>query len=101
METDPPRILVVAMDADLRQEAFDRCTAEGYVVDGVADTQSARKRLAKDEYALLIVENEIGFDAGEVEGIPLLVVSADTPRDADGWRVGIREHLGPPPEQDA
>ena len=55
------RILVVALDADVRQIAFDHCAAEGFVVDGVADGQSARKRLTKDRYALLIVGEGVGI----------------------------------------
>ena len=65
-----PQILVVALDAGLREETFDRLAAAGYRVDGVADLPSARKRLHKDCYALLVVEEGLGELAG----------SPDTPR---------------------
>lgn len=55
-------LLVVALDADLRDDAFDRLTTAGYRVDAVADLASARKRLAKDEYALIV-------RAGELEAV--------------------------------
>ena len=58
-------LLVVALDADLREAAFVCLTGAGYRIDAVGDLASARKRLSKDEYALIVRSREFEPVTGE------------------------------------
>ena len=65
--TQQVSLLVVALDADLREAAFTCLTGAGYRIDAVANLDSARKRLSKDEYALIVRSREFEPVAVEEE----------------------------------
>ena len=66
-------LLVVALDAGLREAAFECLTSAGYRVDAVGDLASARRRLSKDEYALIVRSRELepvtGAEQGQVKEV--------------------------------
>ena len=85
-----PQILVVALDAELREKIFDRMAAAGYRVDGVADLPSARKRIHKDSYALLVVEEGLGELAG-LPAMPRLEVSPELLAEPGSLEARVRD----------
>jgi hypothetical protein len=48
--------LIAAKDARLRVRAFDRLAALGYRVDAVGDSLAIERRLAKDDYDLIVTD---------------------------------------------
>jgi hypothetical protein len=48
--------LIAAKDARLRVRAFDRLAALGYRVDAVGDLIAVDRRLAKDDYDLIVTD---------------------------------------------
>ena len=61
-------LLVVALDVDLREAAFACLTGAGYRIDAVGDLTSARKRLSKDKYSLIVRSREFEPVTGEQQG---------------------------------
>jgi hypothetical protein len=51
--------LIACRDARLRVRAFDRLAALGYRVDAVGDRLAIERRLAKDDYDLIVTD---GFE---------------------------------------
>jgi len=49
--------LIACKDARLRVRAFDRLAALGYRVDAVGDLLAIERRLAKDDYDLIVTDS--------------------------------------------
>lgn len=83
--TPPPQrswhapLLVVAIDAELREALFACLTGAGYRVDAVGAVRGASKRLTKDQYAAVIVAQEDEPGVGELlpAGTPVVTVTGD------------------------
>ncbi len=75
----PGVALIAAADARLRQAAFDRLAAAGWLVDAVGDQRAVDRRLAKDVYDLILTDT---LDTGAA-GPPTRVVRVDPERSDD------------------
>ena len=68
-----PALLIVAVDAELRQRAFDILTEAGYRVDAVGDARAGRRRVERDRYAVLFHDDD-SFSQGFEGGPPCVVL---------------------------
>ena len=68
-----PALLIVAVDSELRQQAFDILTGAGYRVDAVGDALAGRRRVERDSYAVLFHDDE-SFGQGFEGGPPCVVL---------------------------
>lgn len=73
------RLLVICLDAGLRQRAFAAAGKLGFAVDAVADGIAATKRFAKDEYEAVLLEPNV-FDPTSIPAGPT-VISIDPSMD--------------------
>ncbi len=94
MTTPRHNVLVMFLDADLRQQAFDELAAMGLRVDGVGDLASWQRRLAKDDYDLLVVEAGAVPPVTTPDGPPVIQVTGDGRLDTDDLVRRAREALG-------
>jgi DNA-binding response OmpR family regulator len=81
--------LVAAVDARLRVSAFDHLAALGYRVDAVGDAVAVGRRLAKDQYDL-IVTDELEIPPVP-EGTRVVRVTTAIIDDAGGWERALGE----------
>lgn len=70
-------ILIVVLDSAMRQICFDLLAARGAHVDAVADATGARKRLAKDRYSGLVLQEGLLPEAEHPE-LPTLLLGQET-----------------------
>lgn len=77
MATFEFNILIVVLDSAKRQICFDVLAARGAHVDAVADATSAEKRLAKDRYSGVVLEEGLLPAAGHPE-LPTLLLGQET-----------------------
>ncbi|MEM7164026.1 MAG: hypothetical protein AAF581_01105 [Planctomycetota bacterium] len=68
-------LLIVAVDAELRQRMFEQLARAGYRVDGVGAGPAAEKRLAKDRYAAIVVAST---DRALISGTTIPIVEVDS-----------------------
>ncbi len=52
-------VLVVCLDAKLRNALFGLVSQRGFRVDAVGDAIALAKRLSKDEYAFVVLEKDV------------------------------------------
>ena len=84
-------ILVVALDAALREAAFERLAAAGYRIDAVANSENARKRVGKDRYTVIVVED--GLEAPETTA-PQMALSWEILREEGKFEEEVRRQTG-------
>jgi len=77
-------VLIVCLDAKLRSLAFGVASELGFRVDAVADQASMEKRLAKDRYLSILMEQGVLSD--HVAPAECKVLEIDTDSDADTLR---------------
>ncbi|MCA8959398.1 MAG: hypothetical protein KDC38_02745 [Planctomycetes bacterium] len=61
------RVLIAVLDASLRSRLFARVGEFGHRVDAVADALAIERRLAKDEYDVVLVERGLASQPAETD----------------------------------